>query len=98
MAISLGSSSSSSIPIGIAASSNINDTAAILTWGNMDGTISHNYDYDTLWECIYYAIINKETDEVMRNTYKALLQLNKNDYRNTVLQIELEKNESLPSN
>ena len=34
----------------------------------------------------------------MCNTYKALLQLNKNDYRNTVLQIELEKNESLPSN
>ena len=70
------------------------------SWGTIDGTVSHNYhyDYDKLWEYLYYTIFNKETDETIRNTYSAVLLLNKNDYRNTVLQIELEKNESLSSN
>lgn len=68
------------------------------SWGTIDGTIHHNYsyNYDKLWEYLFYAIVDKELDAKTRDTYQALLKLNKNDYRNTVLQIEIEKNEDLP--
>lgn len=61
------------------------------------GTISHtySYDYDKLWEFLYYAIIDKEPDATKRDMYVTLLKLNKNDFRNTVLAIEMEKNENL---
>ena len=74
------------------------NTVSIGSNNTITGTISHNYsyNYDKLWEYLFYAIVDKELDAKTRDTYQALLKLNKNDYRNTVLQIEIEKNEELP--
>lgn len=67
-------------------------------WSNstIDGTISHNYsyNYDKLWEFLYYSILDRELDATKRDTYATLLKINKNDFRNTVLAIEMEKNEN----
>ena len=62
--------------------------------GYADNTMTHHWNSDKLYEFLFESILQEEPDANKRETYKLLLILNNHDYRNTVLEIEMEKNES----
>lgn len=66
--------------------------------GYIDNRITHNWDSEKLYELLFEALVNEEPDSNRREMYKLILVLNNNDYRNTVLEIEMEKNESTEIN
>lgn len=67
--------------------------------GYADNTlITNNWNSEKLYELLFEALVNEEPDSNRREMYKLILVLNNNDYRNTVLEIEMEKNESTETN